>query len=90
MVKNLMEFLRLCDADPQEFIEECLFIKTKDQQTVLLHLNTAQSLIYRRIKAIRTKRKPIRIIILKARQEGVSTLCEDLIFERTVRFENTN
>lgn len=90
MVKQLMEFLRLCDADPQEFIEECLFIKTKDQQTVLLHLNTAQSLIYKRIKQLRALGKPIRMIVLKARQEGVSTLCEALIFERTVRFENTN
>lgn len=90
MVKQLMEFLRLCDADPQEFIEECLFIKTKDQQTVLLHLNTAQSLIYKRIKRLRAQGKPVRIIVLKARQEGVSTLCEGLIFERTVRFENTN
>lgn len=90
MVENLMEFLRRCDADPQEFIEECLFIKTKDQQTVLLHLNTAQALIYKRIQQLRAAGKPIRIIVLKARQEGVSTLCEGLIFERTVRFENTN
>ena len=30
------------------------------------------------------------MIILKARQEGVSTLCEALIFERTARYHNTN
>lgn len=29
------------------------------------------------------------MIILKARQEGVSTLCEGLIFEQTARYENT-
>jgi hypothetical protein len=90
MVNDLVEVMRICDAEPQEFIERCLSIKTKNQQTVLLHLNTAQSMIYNRIKKLRALGKPIRMIILKARQEGVSTLCEALIFERTARFENTN
>ena len=90
MVNDLVEVMRICDAEPQEFIERCLSIKTKNQQTVLLHLNTAQSLIYNRIKKLRALGKPIRMLILKARQEGVSTLCEALIFERTARFENTN
>lgn len=90
MVDDLVEVAMICDADPQMFIENCLSIKTKNQQTVLLHLNTAQALIYDRIKKLRTLGKPIRMIILKARQEGVSTLCEALIFERTARFDNTN
>ena len=90
MVNDLIETMRICDADPQEFIEHCLSIKTKNQQTVLLHLNTAQTMIHDRIKKLRALGKPIRMIILKARQEGVSTLCEALIFERTARFENTN
>src|SRR3989344_8459192 len=90
MVNDLVEVMKICDAEPQEFIERCLSIKTKNQQTVLLHLNTAQSLIYNRIKKLRALGKPIRMLILKARQEGVSTLCEGLIFERTARFENTN
>ena len=90
MVNDLIETMRICDAEPQEFIEHCLSIKTKNQQTVLLHLNTAQTMIHDRIKKLRALGKPIRMIILKARQEGVSTLCEALIFERTARFENTN
>ena len=90
MVEDLIETMRICDADPQAFIETCLSIKTKNQQTVLLQLNTAQTMIHDRIKKLRALGKPIRMIILKARQEGVSTLCEALIFERTARFENTN
>ena len=90
MVNDLVEVAMICDADSQTFIEHCLSIKTKNQQTVLLHLNTAQSLIYNRIKKLRALGKPIRMIILKARQEGVSTLCEALIFERTARYDNTN
>ena len=89
-VKTLVDFVNLFDADPRDFIEECLFIKTKDQQTVPLNFNTAQYLIYKRIKQLKAQKKPIRMIILKARQEGVSTLCEGLIFERTARFENSN
>lgn len=89
-VKTLVDFVNLFDADPREFIEECLFIKTKDQQTVPLKFNTAQAMIHKRIRQLRADNKPIRMIILKARQEGVSTLCEGLIFERTARFENTN
>jgi len=83
MVEDIQTVVRICDAEPQEFIENCLSIKTKNQQTVLLHLNTAQFMIYDRIKKLRILGKPIRMIILKARQEGVSTLCEALIFERT-------
>jgi hypothetical protein len=90
MVDDLIEVMRVCDADPKTFIEHCLSIKTKNQQTVLLQLNTAQTMIHDRIKKLRALGKPIRMIILKARQEGVSTLCEALIFERTARFENTN
>ncbi|MFA5125084.1 MAG: hypothetical protein WC473_04685 [Patescibacteria group bacterium] len=89
-VKTLVDFVNLFDADPRDFIEECLFIKTKDQQTVPLNFNTAQALFYKKIKQLKAQKRPIRMIILKARQEGVSTLCEGLIFERTARFENTN
>src|SRR3989338_3807129 len=90
MVKDITEVMRICDADPQTFIEHCLSIKTKNQQTVLLHLNTAQTMIHDRTTPPGKQGKPIRMIILKARQEWVSTLCEALIFERTARFENTN
>jgi len=90
MVEELREVVGVFNADPQKFIEKCLFIKTKDQRTVPLKLNTAQSMIFEKIRQLRSQNKPIRMIILKARQEGVSTLCEGLIFERTSRFKNSN
>ena len=82
IVDELIEITRFFDCEPQEYIEEYLYIKTKDQRIVPLKLNTAQKLIYQKIREVKAKGKPIRIIILKARQEGVSTLCEGLIFER--------
>jgi hypothetical protein len=87
---ELAEIDRWYDQESRDFIEEHLYIKTKDQQVIPLNLNHAQKLIYAKIKESRSNKKPIRIIILKARQEGVSTLCEALIFERTSRWQNTN
>src|SRR3989338_10182184 len=78
------------DENPLDYIENFLYIKTKDQQLTPLELNAAQKIIYRKINDIKQRGKPIRIIILKARQEGVSTLCEALIFEKTARWPNTN
>jgi hypothetical protein len=90
VVEEMIEITRFFDAEPKEYIEEYLHIKTKDQRIVPLQLNTAQNLIYQRIREIKAKGRPIRVIVLKARQEGVSTLCEGLIFEKTARYENTN
>lgn len=75
---------------PLRFIEHALYIKTKDQRIVPLWLNEAQQIIYRKISKLRKSGKPVRIVILKARQEGVSTLCEAVIFEKTAREENVN
>lgn len=86
----LREVVQMYDDDPRIYIEQNLHIKTKDQQVVLLNFNRAQRMIYQKIQEVREKGKPIRIVVLKARQEGVSTLCESLIFERTARYENTH
>ena len=86
----LREVVQRYDDDPRIYIEQNLHIKTKDQRVVLLNFNRAQRMIYQKIQEVREKGKPIRIVVLKARQEGVSTLCESLIFERTARYENTH
>ena len=76
--------------EPLEYIEHALYIKTKDQQIKSLWMNDAQQIIYGKIQALEKDDKPIRIIILKARQEGVSTLCEAILFEKAARHENVN
>lgn len=78
------------DKDSLDYIENFLHIKTKDQRVVPLELNAAQKIIYKTINELKKKNKPIRIVVLKARQEGVSTLCEALIFEKTARYPNVN
>jgi hypothetical protein len=73
-----------------EYIRTFLKIKTKDNRIVPFCLNAPQEKLYEVIKVQREAGKPIRIIILKARQMGFSTLTEALIFHRTATKANVN
>ena len=57
-----------------------LKIKTKNFQLVNLEPNWAQKEIIQVVDEKYAKREPIRLIVLKARQLGISTLTEALIF----------
>lgn len=70
------------------FIETFLKIKTKDGSIVPFVLNEPQWRLYKVIQEEAKAGKPIRIVILKARQMGFSTLTEALIFHRTVTRRN--
>ena len=63
-----------------EYIERFLYIKTKEGNLSLLKLNVMQKKFYDIIKAQVKAGKPVRIIVLKARQLGFSTFIEALIF----------
>ncbi|MCR4342562.1 MAG: hypothetical protein NUV40_01500 [Patescibacteria group bacterium] len=75
---------------PRSFIESALQIKTEDQRRILFEFNNVQNMLYQKIDAIRQQKKPVRIIILKARQEGVSTFTEGMIFQDTSLKPNVN
>ena len=66
-----------------KFLETCLKIKNKESQLVPLKLNPPQRKVYAAVKRCHQEGKPIRIIILKARQMGFSTLTEGMIFKNT-------
>ena len=70
------------------YIENCLWIKNKNGQVQQLKLNPPQEKLYKAVKDLDRAGKPIRIIILKARQEGFSTLTEALIFHGAVTHRN--
>ncbi len=74
----------------RQYIEKNLQIRTKDAKLQPLRLNAAQRRLYAALEAQRKAGKPQRVIILKARQLGFSTLAEALIFARTARRKNTN
>lgn len=69
--------------DPQQYIGAFLKIKTKSGSVIDFRLNDAQRRLYGIINARRDAGQPVRIIILKARQLGFSTLCEALLFHST-------
>ena len=64
--------------NPKEYCESLLVIRNKKQELVPLRFNEAQSNLYAVIRQQAALGKPIRIIILKGRQEGISTVTEAL------------
>lgn len=75
---------------PRAYIEKYLSIRTKDSRVIRLKLNPAQIRLYETLERQRKAKKPMRVIILKARQLGFSTLAEALIFQRTATKKNIN
>ena len=67
-----------------------LTIKTKAGEMVKLKLNTVQRRVLGKIKEFLKKGKPVRLWILKARQTGISTLIEAVIYAMTSQQKATN
>lgn len=75
---------------PEErlWIEKTHFIKTKGEDgepLKQLRLNYAQERAYAEIQELRRLGLPVRMIVLKARQLGFSTLIQSLLFEQVDR-----
>ena len=77
------------DYTIKEFIEDNLKIKNKEGKLINLKFNHAQNELYDVIKQNFGK-KPTRIIVLKARQLGISTFTEGLITALTINTPNTD
>lgn len=69
-------------ADPVWYIPRFLKIRTKDGGLAPLQMNPAQRKLYDALQEQDRQGKPMRVIILKARQLGFSTMAEALIFHR--------
>lgn len=72
----------------KKFIEEFFKIVDKNGELVNLKFNFAQQKLYDTIKELREENKPVRIIILKARQLGLSTVTEGILFSNTILSKN--
>src|SRR5262245_7920910 len=77
----------LFNADPDYlrsnfpyYAEHCLKIADKDGELVPLTLNYTQRVICNTIAALRARNVPPRLVVLKSRQVGVSTVAEALAF----------
>lgn len=70
------------------YIENLLKIKDKNSKIIPFRLNQPQQKLYNTIKELKQQHKPVRIIILKARQMGFSTLTEAILFKETATKHN--
>ena len=74
----------------RKYIEKFVHIRTKDSQIIPLKFNKSQLKLYDTIKRQKELNKPVRIIILKARQLGFSTATEAIFFKETATKTNVN
>lgn len=85
-----LEQLRRLRDDPDYYIPRLLKIKTKEPGAPLRLLvpNQAQRKFFAKVKELRTAGQPVRILVPKARQLGISTGTEGLIFQNTATHRN--
>lgn len=74
----------------KKYIERFIKIRDKSGKIIDLKINQGQQKLYDAIKRQAQEKKPIRIIVLKARQIGFSTLTESVIFKNTATKFNVN
>jgi hypothetical protein len=68
-----MELRRLMHDDSEAFMNRCLKIRTKSDGIKPLLLNSAQKIAHEEAERQLKERGYVRIIVLKARQEGITT-----------------
>ena len=72
------------NINTKKYVENYVKIRNKEGKMVNLILNEPQMKLYNIIKKCKEEKKPVRIIILKARQMGFSTATESFLFKDTV------
>lgn len=83
-----IEKIKAIVQDFERYAENNLKIRSKAGEVVPLKFNNIQRQIVRAVMDDLSNDRPVRYIILKARQEGVSTLIEALIYWWTATHKN--
>lgn len=78
----------MAEINTLKYVTEFIQITRKDATTGKLIPNVPQLKFYNTIRDLHSKNKPIRIIILKARQMGFSTMTEAIMFKLTATQKN--
>lgn len=89
-MNNAKDKLRRIKHDPSFYMQSFLKIRTKQGKLTKFVLNSTQRKINAKIDELQAQGKPVRILILKARQMGVSTFTEGRIFHKTATTKLTN
>ena len=88
--KKMQSFMYRVKNDRRFYIENFLKIRNKQAKLVDFKYNDAQELFEEKIKFNNENNKPHRYIVLKARQMGISTFTEAMIFHSTSTNELIN
>ena len=83
-----LQDLSILLEEPQIYIEELLKIQTKSGEIAPFVFNQAQQRIYREYMQQYRAGKPVRLIVLKARQLGFSTWTSAMFFHAACTNEN--
>lgn len=83
-----LERIRKISADFFKYAKGNLYIKNKDASIVKFEPNIAQRALIERVIWLLENNQPVRIIVLKARQMGLSTAIEALIYWYTTTHKN--
>lgn len=67
--------------NPKQYCENFIKIRNKQQKLVQLVFNPAQNNLYDIIREEHAAGRTVRLIVLKGRQEGISTVTEALMFQ---------
>lgn len=84
MVDNTaLDRLARMRTDLPYFGKECLKIRAKDETTVPFEMNAAQRMVHDRIEAQKAEKGWVRAMVLKGRQQGISTYVGARFYNRS-------
>ena len=87
----IYEELAKCMRDPRYYLENYHVVKTEAQGFRTLYpFWDSQEIFYSEIMEMISQGRPAKVLVLKARQLGLSTISEGLIFHRTIFNETIN
>lgn len=89
-IRAIEDLARKCREDFTYCARNFFWITNKKRIPILFKLWESQELIYERLMALKAKGLAMKLMILKARQLGSSTVIEGLIAWRTMLFPNVN
>ena len=83
--KFITNEIRKCKLDPRYYLENYHTIHTEDEGFRTLYpFWDSQEIFYNEVMKMVNAGKPVKCVVLKARQLGISTIGEGLIFHRTI------
>jgi len=85
-----LALVKRCREDFRFFAQHCLKIRTKDERTASLKLNKTQLYIHDRLEDQKSRTGKVRAIIVKGRQQGVSTYVGARFYHRASLNKNVN